>query len=100
MSARGPRVRAVLEMGITRSEFVRLLPAAIGRDGVRLVDDALSGTWDGLDWRLTIAEKPPRRIARLSVPVLEVILDFPGAVDAQTRPFVEQFLRAYQRAGG
>lgn len=87
-------------MGITRSEFVRLLPAAIGRDEVRLVNDALSGNWEGLEWRLTIAQRPSRRIAQLSVPVLEVVLDFPGAARARTRPFVERFLRAYQRAGG
>jgi hypothetical protein len=93
-------VREVLEMGVTRAEFVRLLPAAIGQDEVALTDDAVSGHWEGMHWRLTIAEKPPRRIARLSVPVLEVILEFPGAARAQARPFVERFLRAYQRAGG
>ena len=31
---------------------------------LRIVREALSGTWEGLDWRLTIEEKPPRRIAR------------------------------------
>lgn len=87
-------------MGITRAEFVRLLPAAIGLDEARLTNDALWGTWEGLEWRLTIAQRPSRRIAQLSVPVLEVILDFPGAARAQARPFVERFLRAYQRAGG
>lgn len=92
--------REVLEMGITRSEFVRLLPAAIGRDEARLVDDALCGNWEGLHWRLTIAERPSRRIAQLAVPVLEVVLDFPGAAPERARPFVERFLRAYQRAGG
>lgn len=92
--------REVLEMGITRSEFVRLLPVAIGRGEARLTNDSLCGTWEGLDWRLTIAERPSRRIAQLSVPVLEVVLDFPGAAPARARPFVERFLRAYQRAGG
>lgn len=87
-------------MGITRSEFLRLLPAAIGRDEALLTGDALSGNWKGLRWRLTIAEKPSRRIAQLSVPVLEVVLDFPGAAPGQARAFVERFLRAYQRAGG
>jgi hypothetical protein len=93
-------VREVLEMGITRSEFLRLLPAAIGRDDLRLANDQLAGCWEGLDWRLRIAEKPSRRIARLSVPVLEVIIEFPDATRARTRPFFERFLRAYQRAGG
>lgn len=87
-------------MGITRAEFIRLLPVAIGRDEARLANDALSGTWEGLHWRLRIAEKPPRRVAQLSVPVLEVVLDFPAAAPGQARAFVERFLRAYQRAGG
>lgn len=87
-------------MGITRSEFLRLLPAAIGREDLRLANDELTGRWEGLDWRLKIAEKPPRRIARLSVPVLEVTIEFPDGARARTGPFLERFLRAYQRAGG
>ena len=83
------------EMGITREEFVRLLPVAVGGDPFDDRGEALHGS----GWRLRIARMPERRIALVAMPVLEVILEIESDGHAAAA-FVERFLLGYQRAGG
>ncbi len=83
------------EMGITREEFMRLLPVAVGGDSFQDRGDALHGT----GWRVRLATLPPRRIALVAMPVLEVILEMESDGEAAAA-FVQRFLLGYQRAGG
>jgi hypothetical protein len=87
------------EMGITRSEFLRLLPAAVGDQPFRVDGDSVAGRTGGVEWTIRVEEQDSRRIALLTMPVtaVEVILD---ASAEQADPFMDRFLRAYQRAGG
>lgn len=83
------------EMGITRAEFVRLLPAAVNGAAFEEIDGAMHGR----GWRVRVAELEPRRIAALSAPVLEVVLEVHAEEEAAAM-FVARFLLGYQRAGG
>ena len=86
-------------MGITRAEFLRLLPAAVGHAPFRVDGDEIHG--DGApSWRIRLHERPPRRIGLVALPVLEVELALDAPSGAQARAFVDRFLLGFQRAGG
>jgi hypothetical protein len=88
-------VRYEWEMGITRAEFVRLLPVAVSGDAFEERGDEVLGS----GWRLVLAQKPPRRLALISTPVLAVVLEVEAGGEAAAA-FVARFLLGYQRAGG
>ena len=87
------------EMGITRADFLRLLPAAVGHAPFRFEGEEIHG--DGApSWRIKLREMPKRRIALVALPVLDVelVIDAPSGTEAKA--FVERFLLGFQRAGG
>ena len=87
------------EMGITRADFLRLLPAAVGQAPFYLEGDEIHG--DGApSWRIKLREMPQRRIALLALPVLDVelVIDAPSGTEAKA--FLDRFLLGFQRAGG
>jgi len=88
------------EMGITRVEFLRLLPFAMGRIELHSEREPIEGHTDGVVWSLRAAERADRRIAALTLPILDVTLTCTAADDESIEAFVERFLLAYQRAGG
>jgi len=89
-------------MSISAAEFLRQLERAL----------------DGLCWRRTAPGEakvevtgghlvlhwqpaPPRRLGRLSLPVLELTLTFPPACpEAARNTFLQRFDLAFQRGGG
>ena len=83
------------EMGITREEFVRLLPVAVGGHSFDDRGDVVHGQ----GWRVRIAPMPHRRIALVVMPVLDVTLEMESDGEIAAA-FVERFLLGYQRAGG
>ena len=87
------------EMGITRADFFRLLPASVGHAPFRIEGDEIHG--DGApSWRIRLRDMPQRRIALVALPVLDVelVIDAPSGAEAQA--FVDRFLLGFQRAGG
>ena len=87
------------EMGITRADFLRLLPAAVGHAPFRIERDEIQG--DGTpSWRIALREMPKRRIALVELPVLDVelVIDAPSGTEAKA--FIDRFLLGFQRAGG
>ncbi len=91
------------EMGITRAEFLRLLPLAVGADPIRdegTAREAYRGRAGGVAWRIALDERPPRRIALLALPVLEVTVSLRAPRPEAMQEFVARFLLTYQRAGG
>jgi hypothetical protein len=88
------------EMALTRAEFLRLLPLAVGTFQWQPDGLGVEGRTDETVWTVRFLERPDRRVGPLTLPVLDVTL-----ACSSTRPddevrFVERFLRAYQRAGG
>lgn len=87
------------EMGMTRADFLRLLPAAVGHAAFRIHGDEIQG--DGApSWQIKLREMPKRQIALVALPVLavELMVDSPSRTDTQA--FVDRFLLGFQRAGG
>jgi hypothetical protein len=86
-------------MGITRAEFLRLLPAAVDEAPFRADGDSFAGRTGRVAWTIHVEARDSRRIALLTMPVtaVDVILD---ATADEADAFMERFLRAYQRAGG
>ena len=87
------------EMGITRADFLRLLPAAVGHAPFRFEGDEIHGA-GAPSWRIRLREMPQRRIALIALPVLDVelVIDAPSGTEAKA--FVDRFLLGFQRAGG
>lgn len=86
-------------MSITRADFLRLLPAAVGQAPFCFEGDEIRG--DGApSWRIKLREMPQRRIALLALPVLgvELVIDAPSGTEAKA--FLDRFLLGFQRAGG
>lgn len=86
-------------MGITRAEFLRLLPAAVGHAPFRIDGDEIHGG-GAPSWQIKLREMPKRRIALVAIPVLvvELLVDSPSGTEAQA--FVDRFLLGFQRTGG
>jgi hypothetical protein len=87
-------------MGITRAEFLRLLPVAVGNEPFRIEGDDIVATGEAGSWRIHIEERPGRAFGPVALPVLAVTLAFDRANETEARAFVERFLLGYQRAGG
>jgi hypothetical protein len=86
------------EMGITRVEFLRLLPVAVGHAVYRIEGDDIEAEDDA--WWIRVEEQPGRRFGAVVLPVLAVTLVLGAMKGAEARIFVERFLLGYQRAGG
>lgn len=93
-------MRHCYEMGITRAEFLRLLPEAVGHAGWRIQGDDVAGEGTRPSWRIRLNEKAGRRFGAVEIPVLEVTLDLEGASETECAVFVSRFLLGFQRAGG
>jgi hypothetical protein len=87
------------EMGCTRAEFMRWLPGATRHAPARIEGDEVSLSVGGGLVQISLREKPPRRIALLSLPVLAVRFCFVGLDDAARQAFLAHF-DAYTRRGG
>jgi len=93
----GPRH---FEMGITRAEFLRLLPAAVGHSPYRVEGNDILAEGAAPAWRIRVEERPGRAFGGVTVPVLAVTLGLDALAAPQAHAFVERFLLGYQRAGG
>jgi len=88
------------EMGCTREEFLRWLPGATRHAPVHAEGEELVLAVAGGQVRLSLCERPARRIALLSLPVLAVRFAFVG-LDAEEREgFLARFDRYTMRGGG
>jgi len=88
------------EMGCTRREFLRWLPGAADHARAVVEPDGLTlAVAGGGRLRIDLQERPPRRIARLSLPVLAVRFAFDGVAPADREAFLARF-DAYTRRGG
>ncbi len=88
------------EMGLSRSDFLRLLPGALGSDSFTVDGDSIVFEDGSRRIEIAIAEKPERRIAKLALPVMRVVISFIGYGGDEAAQALARFERAYQRTGG
>jgi hypothetical protein len=87
------------EMGISRADFLRLLPFAVGGAPQRVVGDRIDSPGPP-PWTITLATLPGRSFGPVRIPALAVTLTVGAATPEAAQAFVERFLLGYQRAGG
>ena len=90
--------RHSLEMSLSREEFFRLLPAAVGAfeaDGelVRWVDQ-------GRSWNIRVVPLPDLRLGSAAIPRPRVEIVLEACSEAEGAAFLERFHRAFLRGGG
>lgn len=88
------------EMGCTREEFLRWLPGASRYAPIVLNGDLHRVLLDSGTVEICIAELPPRRIASITLPVLEVRFRFIGMDAAARAGFLDYFDHYTRRGGG
>ena len=102
MSAAPPsRVyRRDFDMALTREEFLRLLPVAVGDSAFRVQGGEIDCAGGEPAWRIRLEPRAGRAFGPVRIPVLAVALVIEGATQAQATAFVDRFLLGFQRAGG
>jgi hypothetical protein len=93
-------VQQSLEMGISREEFLRLLPAAVGPAIVEGEAGLFSGGDAERRWTLQLRPLVSRRLGSVVLPRHQVELQFEGYSDEEVAAFMVRFLRGFQRGGG
>jgi hypothetical protein len=88
------------EMALTRADFLRLLPVAVGHAPWRIEGDVIEGADGPTGWRIRLEERPGRSFGPVRLPVLGVTLDLGGMAESDRPAFVQRFLLGFQRAGG
>jgi hypothetical protein len=87
-------------MGLTRADFLRLLPVAVGHAAYRVEGNEITAEGGLPAWRIRIEERPDRTFGGIALPVLGVTLFLEGCSDAEAGRFLERFHLGFQRAGG
>lgn len=87
------------EMGCTRAELLRWLPGATRHAPARVEGDTVVVAVGAGRVEIALSERPPRRIALVSLPVLGVTFRFVG-LDAAARAGFLDYFDFYTRRGG
>ena len=88
------------EMGCTREEFVRWLPGATRHAPIQINADKAAVRAGEATIEISFTQAPPRRIALVSMPVLQVSFRFSGAGASAYREFMAYFDLYTSRGGG
>jgi hypothetical protein len=88
----------ILEMGVSREEFCRLLPAAVSTcavdgDTVRWSEDGRSGT-------IRLVRLEDRRLGSVVIPRHRVEIALEACSEEEGEAFLVRFHRAFLRGGG
>jgi hypothetical protein len=91
-------VHTTLEMSLSREEFFRFLPAAVGPFDVN--GDTTWWSDGNRVWTIRLVTMPDRHLGSVAVPLLlvEIALDEYPAADAKA--FMDRFHRGFLRGGG
>ncbi|MEX2479535.1 MAG: hypothetical protein WD928_01615 [Gammaproteobacteria bacterium] len=89
------------EMGISRTDFVRVFPNIVGDGDCHWQDTAVRVSWPaGKTVAITLSPERVRRIASLSIPSLDVEFEFTGMSTTECESFMQRFDRAFHKGGG
>ncbi len=87
-------------MGITYSDFFRLLPKAMGEHPYTINGSVVNAEVDSGKLTISLGEQQERRIALMRIPFVIVSFDFDSVNDEGIEAFVQQFDLHFQRGGG
>lgn len=95
-----PDIQYARDMGLTHSDFYRLLPAAMGPHQYRIDGDTVYGEVHDGTVEIHIGAQQERRIALMCIPFARVSFLFKGVTIAQQEVFKANFDLRFQRGGG
>ncbi len=87
-------------MGITHSDFFRLLPKAMGDHPYTIDNNTVNADVDGGKLTISLGKQQERRIALMCIPFVIVSFDFNSVGDESVEAFVQHFDLHFQRGGG
>jgi hypothetical protein len=87
-----------LEMTLSREEFLRLLPGAVGPFTEE--DGGFRGTDGSLKWHIRLVPLPELRLGRVVLPRHQVEIRLEGHTAGEAEAFLARFQRGFQRGGG
>lgn len=94
--------RFVRQMGCTPDDLLRWLPRALpGADlTVQPAENVCLARWDWGTLTIRWEVRPPRQIALLAIPCIDVTFEYAGASDEQRYQTQRRFDMETQRGGG
>jgi len=88
------------EMALTRKDFFRILPRAVGENTYSIDADGATVNVAGGVGAISLGPQQVRKIALMEVPWCRVDFQAKGLTDTQFEEFSEHFHRRFQRGGG
>lgn len=98
--AENPDIQYAREMGVTHSDFFRILPAAMGSHSYRVEGNAVYVQLYEGSAEIKIGVQQERRIALMCIPFAEVSFHFRDVTKEQQEAFKAHFDLRFQRGGG
>jgi hypothetical protein len=98
--ADGERLVFREDMTISREDFLRSLPAAVGHAPFEVAGDAIRHRGATRSWRITLAPLPDLTLGLLALPRHRVSIHVDGYGEAETRRLLDRFELHFRRAGG
>lgn len=92
--------RTVYRMNITRAEFGRLLPGALGGSAFAIDGDTYSGRDGERAWSIRLGAEEVSRIGLIRLALREVAIELDGYDDAEAKAFVARFDLYFRKGGG
>jgi hypothetical protein len=89
-----------LDMSLSREEFFRLLPSAVGIDWMEEGDGTILGSYLGGSWTIHLVPLMARRMGRFLLPRHSVEIVLEGISEEEAQAFMARFHQAFQRGGG
>ena len=93
-------MRLSLDMSLSRNEFLRLLPGAVGGAAIEEMDGVLRGSDDQGRWTIRFQSLEDLCLGRVVLPRHRIDLCLEGYSDEAERAFLVRFHRGFQRGGG
>ncbi|MBI4757318.1 MAG: hypothetical protein HY778_18305 [Betaproteobacteria bacterium] len=90
----------VWEMSISRTEFERSLPDAVGRVPYRAEGDEFRWRDGPRRWWIRLTRMPDHRVALLTLPRHRVEFRFDGYTAREVDAFLRRFALYFRRGGG
>lgn len=87
-------------MSISRSEFYRMLPDALGTRALSGSGDSVSVETPGRRMEIVFCEEAPLRIASLTLPSARIELRFEGYGESEIAAALQRFDLYFRRGGG
>ena len=88
------------DMALTRKDFFRILPRAVGSNSYEVDADGATVNVGGGVVSISLGPQQVRKIALMEVPWCQVNFEAKGLTDAEFEEFSEHFHRRFQRGGG